>query len=71
LDSCVVSDFGVGAHSDGVVETIDDCSETDVSVLGEGDVAINCSIGCDLSGAGDGETVVFDVEYISMAIDWL
>jgi len=71
LDSCVVTNFNVGSKSNGVVETIYHGSEAYVWIPCDGDVAVDCSAGCNVNRLGDGMYVFLKVENISMTIDGL
>lgn len=49
LDCGIVTDFGIGSDADGVVESINDCAETYVGILGKSNIAVNGGIGSYLS----------------------
>lgn len=67
----IISDFGVGAYSNWVVQAINHCSKSDIAILSDENVAENGSIRGDMCGFWYSEGVLFDVKNVSVAIDWL
>ena len=67
----VISDFGVGTHSNRVVQTINHCSKSNVTILREENVSKDGSVRGDMRGFWYGKGVLLDVKNVSVAIDWL
>ena len=69
LNSGVVSNFSVGTDSHRVDVSIYNCSEANIGLLSNEDIAKNCGIGCDECRGRDCESFVINIENVPMAID--
>jgi hypothetical protein len=71
LNCRIISYFGVSADSHGTVESIYDCSKTNVTVVSDRNVSVDCSIWSDGNWFREGKVVILNDEDVSMAIDGL
>jgi hypothetical protein len=68
LHCWVVPDLGICSHSHWIIETVDHCSEADVTMLCDRDVAEYSCVGSYMSWLGNGERIILDVENVAMPI---